>query len=576
VPKRVVLLAALAALVPPSPAPAGAINLMPSVSYEREVRSVGGARVVLHILRAPRHGGLYGFRPVLSNRTVLGRQTVPSMQRRVSRRATVAGVNGDLFHLATGHPTSLFLRNGVLASRPLAQRSSLAIAFDGRLVVDRFRFVGSWQAEGYAEHPLEDLNRPLTDPPGVALFTPVWGGPTPRARRSREVVLRRFPRLLPNGHPTGTVIDIRRGGRTTIPAGGAVLQARGFWRDVLVREARPGTSVTVHTVLRNLPADVADGLGGGPLLVRDRQPVFRPNEAFTSGHLALRHPRTAVGQLENGRVILVVADGRSSVSAGLTIWQLAQEMARLGAVSAMSLDGGGSSTMAFNGRVLNRPSDGTPRAVANGLFVFYYGVYVPPPALRVMSPNGDGVIDSQTLHAKVVRRSGVHVRLVRPNGTVAWRYRTRVGPGWISRRLGPRTRMANGRWRWIADAVEIGSGRESHMERAFKVNKTLGFLALSKERMRVVVGWGGRLDASVSVTRPARLTVTVRNAVGVRKRGLFSGDVRRGRYSWRWDGRNDDGRVVRSGRYTVNVRARNELGAVSLRKSVRVVRVRVS
>lgn len=136
--------------------------------------------------------------------------------------------------------------------------------------------------------------------------------------------------------------------------------------------------------------------------------------------------------------------------------------------------------------------------------------------------------------------------------------------------------MANGRWRWVADAVELGSGRESHMERSFVVNKTLGFLTLSKERMRVVVGRGGRLDASVNVTRPARLAVGVRNAAGVLKRTLFSGDIGRGRHSWRWDGRNSAGRVVRSGLFTVTVRARNAIGRVSLRKSVRVVRVRPS
>ena len=54
-------------------------------------------------------------------------------------------------------------------------------------------------------------------------------------------------------------------------------------------------------------------------------------------------------------------------------------MVRLGAVTASALDAGGSTTMAFDGKVLNRPSDpGGERAVADGLFVFYYGVQAPP------------------------------------------------------------------------------------------------------------------------------------------------------------------------------------------------------
>jgi phosphodiester glycosidase/flagellar hook capping protein FlgD len=573
--KRGFLAAALAALVVPSFAVAGTTTLVPGVTYERQVRLIGGSGVVLHILRAPRHGGLYWLRPVLSNGTVLGRETVPTMERRVSRRATVAGVNGDFFRFDTGQPTSVFMRNGVLANRPHPKRSSLGIAFDGRLVVDRFFYSGSWQAAGHTEHPLEEFNRLLSHPPGVALYTPRWGGVTPRRRTARDVVLTSFPRVLPNGYQTGKVVGVRRGGGTTVPRGGAVLQARGSWSDVLVREARPGTLLTVHVGLRNLPLDVADAIGGGPLLVRDGQPIVSTDEAFTAAHVTNRHPRTAVGQLADGRVIMVVADGRSSASAGLTMGQLAQEMTRLGAVTAMSFDGGGSSTMAFDGRVLNRPSDGVPRPVADGLFVFYYGVYAPPAPRGVISPNGDGVIDSQTLRAKIVRRSRVNVRLVRPNGTVAWRYRAQVRPGWISRPVGP-TGMANGRWRWVAGAVELDSGRRSRMGRSFTVNKTLGFLTLSKQRMRVVVGHGGRLDVSVNVTQPARLTVTVRNAAGAVRRVLHSGDVGRGRLSWRWDGRNKWGGVVWSGLYTVSVRARNALGAVSLRKHVRVVRIRPS
>jgi hypothetical protein len=570
--KRGIVLAAIAVIVASSPAAAGGSTLMPGVTYTREVRWVGGDRVVLHILRAPRHGGLYGLRPVLSQGTVLGRATVPSMQRALSRRATVAGVNGDYFTLASGRPSGVFLRDGVLASRSFAQRSSLSIGFDGRLIVDRLRFAGSWKANAFATHPLEELNRPLLNPPGVALFTPRWGGRTPRHTAARDVVLTGFPHALLNGYLTGTVAAVRRGGGTTIPPGGAVLQARGIWRDVMRLEAPLGSEVTVRLLLPALPLDSADAIGGGPVLVRAGQAIYSSGEWFTRNQLAGNHPRTAVGQGADGRVIFLVADGRSTTSAGLTSWELALQMQRLGAVTAMGLDGGGSSTMAFNGRVLNRPSDGSPRAVANGLFVFYRGVYAPPPRRRVISPNGDGAADSQVLGAKLVRHSSVDVRLLRPNGTVAWRYRTSVSPGWIRRRVGT-SGMREGEWRWIADAAETASGRTSRMTRRFTVNKTLGFLTLSKELVRLYPRRGGRLDVSVVVTRPARLGVTVRNAAGTLKRTLFRGDVGPGTHVWRWNGWNDSGGLVRSGTYTVRVKGANALGAVALSKRVRVVRV---
>ena len=89
----------------------------------------------------------------------------------------------------------------------------------------------------------------------------------------------------------------------------------------------------------------------------------------------------------------------------MTNFELAQQLVRLGAVTASALDSGTSTTMAFDGKLINRPSDpGGERGVADGLFVFYYGVQAPAPATDVLSPNGDGVDEAQQLSYKVVRR----------------------------------------------------------------------------------------------------------------------------------------------------------------------------
>lgn len=546
---------------------------MPGVTHERQVRLIRGAPVVVHIVRTPRHQGNYRLRPVLSHGTVLGWQTVPDMQRSLRRRATTVGVNGDFFRTAYGWPSGVFLRNGVLATRPNRGRSALGIAFDGTLLVDNFGFRGSWRAGSNPRHPIREVNRALDRGNIVGLYTPAFGGPTPRIRGVREVVLSGFPNALLNGYLTGTVTAQRRGGGTWVPPGGAVLQARGEARAQLRAEAPPGTSITVRLRLPRLPDDVADAIGGGPALVRGGLPVRQADEWFTLAQLVPRHPRAAVGQLRNGRVIFVVADGRSSQSFGLTNWDMSRLMASLGARTAIGLDGGGSATLAFDGRVLNRPSDGRPRPVSNGLFVHYFGIYAPRIAGPPLSPNGDGVSDSKVVSAKVVRRSAVDLRLLRPNGTVAWRFRGTVGRRYIRRTVGAPA-MAEGPWRWVAEATELQSGRASRMRQVFVVNRTLGHLRLSKERMRVRVGRGGRLDASAALTRQATVRVTVRSRSGRVVRVLFRGSAGRGRHTWRWNGRNSANRVVRTGTYSVVVTARNSLGAVTLADSVRVTRVR--
>ncbi len=242
--KRGLLPVALAALLA-SPSIAGsATPLLPNVNYERQNAIVGGRVVTLHIVRTPRHGGLYQLRPMISAGTVLGKQTIPSMQAAVARQATTVGVNGDFFSTASGRPSGMFLRDGVLFTPPIFERSALGIAFDGRLLVDRWRMLGSWKPGSYPAHPLKTVNRPLLESPGVALYTRTLGGRTPRVPGSVEVVLGGFPPAVLNGTLTGRVTAVRRHGGTLIPARGAVIQTRGFWRGRLLTEAPVGTQIT--------------------------------------------------------------------------------------------------------------------------------------------------------------------------------------------------------------------------------------------------------------------------------------------------------------------------------------------
>jgi len=79
----------------------------------------------------------------------------------------------------------------------------------------------------------------------------------------------------------------------------------------------------------------------------------------------IRPPRTVIGNTADNKLILFVCDGRQSHSDGATMLELAQIMKALGCVNALNLDGGGSSAMVANGTLLNKPSDGSERAVAS-------------------------------------------------------------------------------------------------------------------------------------------------------------------------------------------------------------------
>ncbi len=92
----------------------------------------------------------------------------------------------------------------------------------------------------------------------------------------------------------------------------------------------------------------------GPALINDGQVTVSSSDEV--GRAMTSNPRTAIGQISEGHYLLVVSDGRTKESAGLSLRQLAELMQSLGAQIAYNLDGGGSSTMVFQGRGVNNPT----------------------------------------------------------------------------------------------------------------------------------------------------------------------------------------------------------------------------
>lgn len=104
------------------------------------------------------------------------------------------------------------------------------------------------------------------------------------------------------------------------------------------------------------------GIGGAPTLVKGGAANITYNQEvmFGSGvELNVQDPRTAVGYTSDGYAILLVADGRSTASSGVTLTELAQIMIDRGCVEAMNLDGGGSTQMAVGDSLVNLPVGST-------------------------------------------------------------------------------------------------------------------------------------------------------------------------------------------------------------------------
>jgi Exopolysaccharide biosynthesis protein related to N-acetylglucosamine-1-phosphodiester alpha-N-acetylglucosaminidase len=113
-------------------------------------------------------------------------------------------------------------------------------------------------------------------------------------------------------------------------------------------------------------------LSFGPGLVVDGKIVV--DSSSEVGQSMSSNPRTAIGQISERHYIVIVSDGRTSESAGLSLLQLAQELKERGCTVAYNLDGGGSSTMYFNGEVINNPISGKSigeRKVSDIVYIGY-------------------------------------------------------------------------------------------------------------------------------------------------------------------------------------------------------------
>lgn len=123
---------------------------------------------------------------------------------------------------------------------------------------------------------------------------------------------------------------------------------------------------------------VEQAVGGGPWLLRGGSEFIDfKDEGFSASFSSARHPRTALGLTADGKLLMVTVDGRQAISAGVGLPDLSRLMKRLGAVDAINLDGGGSTTIAVRGMLLNSPSGGEERPVANALVAVAPPITVP-------------------------------------------------------------------------------------------------------------------------------------------------------------------------------------------------------
>ena len=532
--------------------------LLPGVIYTREVDFTSRGPIVLDVVTAPKPDGqLYSLAPVLSNDQLRGTESLTRLESRVAARATTVAIDGDYFDPATGAPNGMLQQDGVLESPPGIGRSSLGIAADGTLTAGRVSFAGIWQGNGQRRPLL--LNTPAKSGK-FSLYTPVYGGTTPRESGVVEAVIGTFPAARLDAPLDGTVTQVTTAGSTRIPPGGAVLVARGPQSTAQLKaEAPVGQKVEALLSLSPDWSGLASAIGGGPLLVKNGKPIFHAGEPFPSRQLNGRQARGAIGQLADGSVVLVGVEGtKASYSIGMSNYELAVELSRLGATTAYGLGAGSAAGLAFDGKLLTRPSRGITPKVSTALVLSYSGVYATPPSTDVLSPNGDRVGDTETLSYRVARPSHVVASLAGPAGAGLTLADAAQSPGphtleWNGTVGG--SPAPEGKWTFSVTGTDDRSVTTS-AQRAFSLDDTLSSLVVTR-------GGDGLLTATFVLTRAATVVVQIQRPNGVAVATLRSAPQAAGAEHVTWRGR--IGRhSAPGGRYQVAVQATSSVGTSSL------------
>lgn len=539
-----------AALVARSAA-AAPVVLLPGVTFEQTVQFTPHGAVVLNVLTAPSPGsagGLYRLVPALGHGSLAGGgEALTGIEREMQQQATVAGIDAD-FTARNGRPVGVVMQAHALAQAPVSTRSSIGIDAAGVLHVDRVKFFGTWRGTGQ-RRPLARLNA-VPAAGQVALFTPAYGAGVPPLAGSAEAVLEPFPAAAPGADLTAPVTAVASGGGTPIPPDGAVLVAAGPATRALVAEAPTGTATTVRLVLQPAWDQVTDAFGGGPLLVRNGRAVFRTIEDFTSDQVTRRDPRAAIGQLADGRIVLVAVDGgRPGYSVGLTSFELAQALVRLGAVTAAGLQTGPAVSVAFDGRLLDRPSGRAERSIPEAALVEYFGVYAPPAPLPLLT--GDPGLREEPLSYKLVRPSTVTAQLVSPAGAGEPVVTAQLQqPGTYP--FAASTFDAEGTWHWNVQATD-DLGRVSVIDRTFRYDTTLHGLRAPKLAH-------GSATFGFALSRPASVQLQIETPAGVAVRTYPAAQLPAGAASLGWDGLLSTGTRAYSGAYVVSLTASGAVG----------------
>jgi len=310
------------------------------------------------------------------DRLFKGEKVLDSIRResRQNNEKIVAGINADFWNskerLYT--PVGMLVADGMIYSMP-GKRGCFAFTESEQSYIGRLTLTVTLSA-GSETLKVQEINPARQNAAKVTLFTPPYGSQVAAGKDGKRFKLRMLEaEFLPNQPLRVEIEPLDISQAAALEAGSLILDVPNDKVQNASVILSKGRKATLSAKIPQVKGVVKSVCGGGPILVRNGKADIREKEeGIGKGFVTARHPRTAIGvSRDNKNVFLVTVDGRQpKISIGDNLYELADFMAKLGCWSALNLDGGGSTTMVVDDKVVNHPSDvGGPRTVAASILV---------------------------------------------------------------------------------------------------------------------------------------------------------------------------------------------------------------
>lgn len=290
----------------------------------------------------------FELKPALSSpqNNLNSRKTITTIAKNTN---SIVALNGTFFKPQTGVPLGTLMIDGKMYTGPVYDRVAMGI-FDNGFDMARVQF-NSYLKASKSSVKVDNINQPRMLSTYVLAYSNAWGKTSPATPKYGFQIAIKDNKIVGSSYSS-----------MIIPDGGYVIVGPAKQLKPLLEENK------VELLVGTTPEwkDVKHIISGGPYLVKNSE-VFIDMTAQRLGAIGGKNPRSAIGFTKDNEMVMVAVDGREGSSVGMTLVQLAHFMKSAGCVNAMNLDGGGSTVMYVNGKIVNNPQIRGGITISNAL-----------------------------------------------------------------------------------------------------------------------------------------------------------------------------------------------------------------